>query len=348
MALKQTEEDTFESLMPAWAPAPFRRAFGGHVYAQSVFAASKTVGTGFVVHQVTGYFILPGAVDVPFVYRVRRIRDGGAYCLRSVDVFQESEAAASGKTPCFVATVSFKRPERSNGKWREFNHQCVPRNHLTTTYREVLEGKEIEDHPSAPGADALWWEVQEQEAWNKEAAVFPGVETRKVDMNAYNGTVEEGGGKDGEGTTRWRQLLFYRIIADEEEADEPVDLNLHAAAHMYASDRNSLFLIQRAAGYHQIRTTMASLSHTVVFHRPADSIRMTDETGKPKWFVQEAWTTFNGDLRGTHNSYLWNFEEGEVLATTLQDGMMRFPSSSEESSKKPSQAQDESGAKSKL
>lgn len=105
---------------------------------------------------MTGHFILPGAIDTPFVYRVRRIRDGGNYCLRSVDVFQESEAAAFGKTPCFIATVSFKRPEKGSGKYKEFNHQSLPRDHITTTYRSVLDGKDFEDHPLAPGADALW------------------------------------------------------------------------------------------------------------------------------------------------------------------------------------------------
>ena len=102
MALKQTGQDVYESLTPAWPPAPFRRAFGGHVYAQAVYAASRTVDDGMVVHQVTGYFLLPGAIDIPYIYRIRRIRDGGMYCLRGVDVYQDSDAAAHGMTPCFT------------------------------------------------------------------------------------------------------------------------------------------------------------------------------------------------------------------------------------------------------
>lgn len=50
MALRETGQDTFESLTPAWPPAPFTRTFGGHVYAQAVYAASKTITAGFVVH----------------------------------------------------------------------------------------------------------------------------------------------------------------------------------------------------------------------------------------------------------------------------------------------------------
>lgn len=182
------------------------------------------------------------------------------------------------------------------------------------------------------------WEEEERETWSRAAAAFPGVETRKVNMRKYNGEVEEGGGKDGEGATRWRQLIFYRIILDDDDSEsaaagrraaEPVDLNLHAAAHLYASDRNSLFLIQHAAGFQKLRTGMASLSHTVIFHQPADSLCMVDDQGRPKWFVQESWTTFSADKRGCHNSYLWDFEKGLVLATTIQDGMIRFPHSIE-------------------
>jgi acyl-CoA thioesterase len=50
MAVKPVGDDTFESLTAAWPPAPFQRAFGGHVYAQAMYAASKTVGKGLVVH----------------------------------------------------------------------------------------------------------------------------------------------------------------------------------------------------------------------------------------------------------------------------------------------------------
>jgi acyl-CoA thioesterase len=50
MAVKPVGDDTFESLTAAWPPAPLQRAFGGHVYAQAMYAASKTVGKGLVVH----------------------------------------------------------------------------------------------------------------------------------------------------------------------------------------------------------------------------------------------------------------------------------------------------------
>ena len=54
MALKSTGDDTFESLTPAWPPAPHKRAFGGHVYAQALYAAGKTVSGDLAVH--VGFF----------------------------------------------------------------------------------------------------------------------------------------------------------------------------------------------------------------------------------------------------------------------------------------------------
>jgi hypothetical protein len=40
----------FRSTYPGYAPGGFTRAFGGHVYAQTCVAASRTVKPGFVVH----------------------------------------------------------------------------------------------------------------------------------------------------------------------------------------------------------------------------------------------------------------------------------------------------------
>ncbi|KAF3397755.1 hypothetical protein F1880_005938 [Penicillium rolfsii] len=42
--------ERFRSLAAPFPPGEGTRAFGGHVYAQSAYAASKTVEKGFVVH----------------------------------------------------------------------------------------------------------------------------------------------------------------------------------------------------------------------------------------------------------------------------------------------------------
>lgn len=42
--------EKFRSLAAPYPPGDGTRSFGGHVYAQSAYAASKTVGKGFIVH----------------------------------------------------------------------------------------------------------------------------------------------------------------------------------------------------------------------------------------------------------------------------------------------------------
>lgn len=42
--------ETFQSVSLPFSPGAGQRAFGGHVFAQSAYAASKTVKKGFVIH----------------------------------------------------------------------------------------------------------------------------------------------------------------------------------------------------------------------------------------------------------------------------------------------------------
>jgi acyl-CoA thioesterase len=51
MRLEKIDESTFRSTVSAYAPTGGENgAYGGHVYAQSVWAAAQTVKEGFVVH----------------------------------------------------------------------------------------------------------------------------------------------------------------------------------------------------------------------------------------------------------------------------------------------------------
>ena len=50
MAFKPLGDDRFSSLTPAWSTGEGTAAFGGHVFAQSMWVASKTVADGMVVH----------------------------------------------------------------------------------------------------------------------------------------------------------------------------------------------------------------------------------------------------------------------------------------------------------
>ena len=348
IAIKSLDSDIFQSLSSGYPPTAASRTYGGHVYAQAAWAASHTVDKGMFIHNCTGHFLLLGDTSVPFRHHVKRVRDGGVYCLRTVEVYQDSKVAEGGKTPCFVATVAFKRDEtgkhgesvRRDQRRRDFGHQDAPKDHVDKTYRTVLRGKSFEDHSVCPAGDGIWSDQLSWDLWKQRREAFPGLEMRKVDMTRYHEMVKAGGANGGGGEMhpdRWRLLVFYRLLREQDVREDmraqsqegmevEDDLNLQACAHLYASDRNSLFLPFRASGFESLMPgQMGSLAHTVIFHGPIAGLSMVDEKGKRKMYVQESWTGASGADRACHNSRLWDYDEGRVIATTMQDGMMRVP-----------------------
>ncbi|RMZ87816.1 hypothetical protein DV736_g4955, partial [Chaetothyriales sp. CBS 134916] len=380
IALKPIGRDIFESTSSAYPPRVPPRTYGGHVFAQAAYAAAKTVPKGLFIHNCTGHYLLVGNTNTPFRYHVQRVRDGGVYYLRKVEVFQnvnssssttnstevDSESTKVGSL-CFVATVAFKRDEshkhgegaKLSERRQDFAHQEAPHDHIDRTYACVLRGKRFEDYPLVPGADGIWSDQLSVETWRLRTASFPGLEMRKVDMNKYLdlvGVPRGAGVRDRdrfEAAARWKLLIFYRllreqdmqqqqqqqhqaspnnIINNEEKAEKDMvllededDLNLHACAHLYACDRNSLYLAQRALGYGEVEVHVSSLAQTVIFHTPVAQLKMVDSQGRRKMFVQESWSSHSGDDRVAHNSRLWDYDTGTIIATTLQDGLLRVP-----------------------
>jgi acyl-CoA thioesterase II len=335
--------ELFESLAAPYRPGLGARSFGGHVYAQTAYAASKTVSKGMVIHvspttllilvenqsnansyqSMTGTFILPGRYDVPYIYTVRHLRDGAVYCTRAVDARQDGQI-------CFSGICSFKRDEKKD----DFNHQAPS---AQERYRSILAGKRPEDHPVSPSVDADWWIDQVALGEFKEHE-FPGLDVRKVDMKDYNSTPEVKRSPE-----KYRQLTVYSLLGSPGN-DSTTDTNelrrreesgefdnLYACAHMYSSDKNSLLLIPRSLGIKHW-SSMASLTLTVVFHLHGEPLRMVDwdasSNGQAsdlpkKWFIQEGWTPRSGENRAVHKSWLWS-PDGKLLATSYQDSMLRL------------------------
>lgn len=276
---------------------------------------------------MTGTFSLPGRLGVPFTYTVRCIRDGKIYCTRAVDVRQHGVI-------CFSCLCSFKRGEEE----QTFGHQPPE---VQQRYESILRGRRPEEQPISPNVDADWW-VQHVQDGNIAEREFPGVDVRKVDMMNYNDTeyVKQNPGK-------YRQLSLYSMkgspdcsiksenIHDLKARDRSGEYdNLYACAHFYSSDKNSILLIPRALDNTNF-ITIASLTFTVIFHQHGEALRMIDWDRTPahtnteglrnKWFIQEAWSPRSGENRGIHESWLWS-PDGTLLATTLQDSLLRFPS----------------------
>lgn len=66
------------------------RIFGGHVIAQALAAAYKTVPDR-LCHSLHAYFIRPGDPKIPVIYSVDRARDGGSFTTRRVVAIQHGK-----------------------------------------------------------------------------------------------------------------------------------------------------------------------------------------------------------------------------------------------------------------
>ncbi|CZT19127.1 uncharacterized protein RCC_04973 [Ramularia collo-cygni] len=303
--LEKIENRTFRSIAPAYSPGGTigaGRSYGAHVYMQAAWAASQTVATGFLLHSVSGNFILAGELNVPFVYKVHIIRDGRSYCTRIVNVTQ-----SQGKGIMFTCICSFKTPEHKQVDSQEDVD-------IAKKYGSVLDGKKPLDFPEVPAMDLpFYWKRMAETGINDP---FPGLECRKVDMSEYN--------KDRHPLDR-RQLILYRTIGEM-----PNDPNMHLCAHVYASDRNSLYIVANHFELGDYFSSMSSLAHTMIFHSPVEAYRfgtsgkrglLHDETGR--WFCLEISGSRMGGGRAVHNCRIWNSEDEHVV-TTMQDGLIRY------------------------
>jgi acyl-CoA thioesterase-2 len=67
------------------------RIFGGHVIAQSLMAAYRTVPDDRICHSLHAYFMRPGDPKIPVIYQVDRARDGGSFTTRRIVAIQHGK-----------------------------------------------------------------------------------------------------------------------------------------------------------------------------------------------------------------------------------------------------------------
>jgi acyl-CoA thioesterase-2 len=98
--LEQLEENLFRGLSPQ---VGWQRVFGGQVIGQALVAAGRTV-SGRPAHSLHAYFLRPGDPEVPIIYQIERMRDGGSFSVRRVVAIQHG-------FPIFAMSVSFQKEE---------------------------------------------------------------------------------------------------------------------------------------------------------------------------------------------------------------------------------------------
>ncbi len=206
------------------------RIFGGQVLAQALAAAQRTVDEDRLVHSMHGYFILAGDLDIPVVYFVDRLRDGGSFTTRRVTAIQHGRAI-------FNMAASFHKQEDS------LDHQAPM--------------------PEVPPPDAIRSELEvirerADEILERVRAVL--TQDRPLDFRPV-------GQPDPFDTSPRAPERMCWVRANGALDDDPM---VHRAVLAYASDYGLITsaLLPHGMSVRDPKIMVASLDHAIWFHRP--------------------------------------------------------------------------------
>ncbi len=225
--LEEIEIGLFRARQP---DTQLQRVFGGQVLAQALVAAARTVAVSRVLHSLHAYFLLPGRTDIPLVYDVESVRDGGSFSSRRV-------VARQGGKVIFYLSGSFHEMESG------FEHldpvpEDIPGPDECPRLGEVLA--------RISGRSAALWEQE----WGV-------LDVRYVGDSRPGGSLIDA-------THPARARVWVRV-----EGPLPDDRRLHQAALAYASDLTLLSATtvphDVLIGYN---VQAASIDHAMWFHRP--------------------------------------------------------------------------------
>lgn len=256
------------------------RVYGGQVFAQALVAARRTVGEGRETHSVHGYFLREGDFRAPIVYFVDRPRDGRSFTSRRVTAIQHGEAI-------FHLSASFHIDEPG------LDHQM--------------------SMPEVPAPETLTNELDTIRARaDKIPEPLRGILTqdRPLDVRPIVPADPFRAPKPGPAEDAKRQVWFK---VTERIGDAPM---LHQAVLAYASDYGFLptALIPHGIGFRDPRLFIASLDHTIWFHRP---------------FRADEWLLYSCDApsafgaRGFVRGSVYT-QSGVMVASVAQEGLMRL------------------------
>jgi acyl-CoA thioesterase-2 len=227
LALERIEENLYrgQSQDLGWG-----RVFGGQVLGQALSAASRTVPPDRQVHSLHSYFLRPGRVDMPIVYEVDRIRDGGSFTTRRVNAVQQGHVI-------FSLSASFQAEEEG------YDHQDLA--------------------PEAPGPEGI---LSEQALAQRIAAFIPAslragaLADRPIELRPVN----------PHNPLRPDVRPPHKQVWCRANGSLPDDPALHRYLLAYASDFQLLTTSLQPHGVSWLSPGMqtASLDHALWFHRP--------------------------------------------------------------------------------
>ena len=225
--LEEIEKNHYRANSPSEG---WQRVYGGQVLGQALVAASRTVDPDRQAHSLHGYFLRPGDMKVPILYKVDRIRDGRSFTTRRVVAIQHGKAI-------FSMSISFQILEDG------LSHQF--------------------DMPDVPAPEDL---RDEQDIRREQMAAYPAlfaghsttvrpIEFRPIDPADLIHPVARPP----------QQMAWMRT-----RGRLPDDPRLHQCVLAYLSDWSLLdtATLPHAISYLQTNVQMASIDHALWFHRP--------------------------------------------------------------------------------
>lgn len=252
-----------------------RRIYGGQVLAQAIVAGAQTVEKDRTLHSIHGLFVRPGDVDQNLQFGVRTLNDGRSFSTRRIQAYQDAQEI-------FSSLASYQAASRGVEHSTPMPENIPAPESLPTV-------ADLVGHVPLPIARAIAFERPfdlrhvEQPLWLSADA------------------------KNSPTTAVWFKT-FAPLVGDPA---------IHQAAIAYASDYVPVEPGLRAHGKYWLEQGMnvASLDHTIWFHRPARA----DE-----WLLYVLESPSAQDARSLAIGKIFS-AEGEHVATVAQESMLRLP-----------------------
>jgi acyl-CoA thioesterase-2 len=204
--------------------------FGGHVLAQAVVSAFRSVDESRHLHSLHGYFLRPGDSSRPILYEVDRIRDGRSFTTRRVVAIQNGEAIFNMATSWHVDEPGLEHA---------FPAPQVPGPEELTSDREAYE-ELAKQHPEM----------------DRFADRFGAIDSRQVEGISI-------ASKGSHSPSRHSWLKISARLPDDAE------IHLALLAYMSDMDFMSTAMLPHGRGPHDFHSFKgASLDHALWFHRP--------------------------------------------------------------------------------
>ncbi|KAH8811391.1 acyl-CoA thioesterase-like protein II [Xylogone sp. PMI_703] len=325
-ALTDIGPDIYTNTRALWHPPGARGIFGGAVIAQCLSAAQRTVPSNFTVHSMHCYFVLAGDSETPIIYHVEHVREGRSFATRTVQARQRGKCI-------FTTTLSFVR-ENSAGPKTIYHAVPLPQNirlPVDPPAEQVkLERAAIGNSP---------FESQRIEILNAKSA-FPHEKKTRQWIRARGRISDEGGHQAHlsalaymsdsyfigtvsriHGLWRWGQVRKEFSSRLEGVSEEEKDKYIKRMKDIEGFGDDP----ENEEGRPQVGM-MVSLDHTIYFHEPR-SFR-ADE-----WMFTEMESPWSGDGRGLVMQHMFS-KDGTLIATCVQEGLVRLKSDEEISSAK--------------